>query len=306
MSDRPKTVSEIHNDLVAYLDGDECVDPIGYLETLQLELQAAELGVSPGDDGRSTPERQDERAKWTKDLASMFRGFYEDPDYPAYLIAADFLHPAEEDGTAPDRKHGLAAPTSPPEPEESTADLIAASSLGAALDALSVSVEPVPSTPRVPGSTERPEGLSAVQYGYRYRAEGRAWTRTWKCKDRDEAESLVAHVRGEGAADAEVMTRIVESWRPLTGVGPTPRVWAMPEIPEDVQVVEDRDGNEWHRVDLEIIPGRHWCAETLGSGYGAVKLEGLLLAEHEPLADVAEFDYHIREPAEVEETNDAD
>ena len=77
----PKSLAEIHDDLLGYLNDDECVDPIGYLETVQLELQTAIAAL---------------------DTAELARA---------------------------------AAPTSPS--------------------------EPVPSTPRVLGSTERPEGIRA-------------------------------------------------------------------------------------------------------------------------------------------------
>lgn len=40
MSSEAMTFREINEDLVAYLNG-EIVDPIGYLETLQLRLQVA-------------------------------------------------------------------------------------------------------------------------------------------------------------------------------------------------------------------------------------------------------------------------
>ena len=35
------TLAEIHADLVAYLNDDECVDPIGYLETVEDRLAHA-------------------------------------------------------------------------------------------------------------------------------------------------------------------------------------------------------------------------------------------------------------------------
>lgn len=44
-----------------------------------------------GPDGRQTPERRDERAKWTKDVAVILRDLTADPDYEAYRKAADFL-----------------------------------------------------------------------------------------------------------------------------------------------------------------------------------------------------------------------
>jgi hypothetical protein len=53
----------------------------------------AKHAASHRDDGRSTPERRDERAKWTKDIAAVFRGLTKDPHYAAYCIAADFLDP---------------------------------------------------------------------------------------------------------------------------------------------------------------------------------------------------------------------
>lgn len=53
--------------------------------------------TASSDENRDTAERRDERAKWTKDLAEIFRGFTADPNYAAYVYVANFLDPVPSD-----------------------------------------------------------------------------------------------------------------------------------------------------------------------------------------------------------------
>lgn len=73
---------------------------------------------------------------------------------------------------------------------------------------------------------------------------------------------------------------------PSQPVPSTPRVWAMPEIPEDVKAVRDNEGSIWHRAEE---PERWWDCED----GRRISAESRLIDERGPLT-------------EVEETNDGD
>ena len=65
-----------------------------------------------------------------------------------------------------------------------------------------------------------------------------------------------------------------------------PRVWAMPEIPEDVKGVEDRNGNTWARIG----PSRSWdCTSDKGEYYRPLTSFELLRGRG-PLSEVVEPD----------------
>lgn len=53
----------------------------------------AERSQDIGNDPRDTPERKDERAKWTQELARILRQSTASSDYKAFVKAADFLDP---------------------------------------------------------------------------------------------------------------------------------------------------------------------------------------------------------------------
>lgn len=65
---------------------------------------------------------------------------------------------------------------------------------------------------------------------------------------------------------------------------PGPRVWAMPEIPDDVTAVSDREGHVWHRTTAD-----EWHYENDDPGPWGTPLDGLL-PPFGPLTEVTDGD----------------
>lgn len=68
------TLAEIHRDLQDYLSG-ECVDPVGYLETLETRLQAA---ITRLDSAEVVPGRRGEREDLTMDGQDRTEGTFDE------------------------------------------------------------------------------------------------------------------------------------------------------------------------------------------------------------------------------------
>jgi hypothetical protein len=67
-----------------------------------------------------------------------------------------------------------------------------------------------------------------------------------------------------------------------------PRVWAMPEIPEDVTRLRDNVGHVWQLV--RIVPGGGWrCITDLGAYYRVMPTHDLL-RQRGPVTEVVERD----------------
>jgi hypothetical protein len=73
---------------------------------------------------------------------------------------------------------------------------------------------------------------------------------------------------------------------PSEPVQDQPRVWAMPEIPEDVTAVRDRNGNTWARIG----PSRSWDCTSDKGGYYRPLTSFELLRGRGPLSEVVEPD----------------
>lgn len=81
--------------------------------------------------------------------------------------------------------------------------------------------------------------------------------------------------------------RLAAPTSPSGPVPSTPRVWAMPEIPEDVSAVRDGTGNEWARGGKHG-PGVMWHCRTDEGAYYRPLTTFELLRGRGPLAEVEE------------------
>jgi len=95
----------------------------------------------------------------------------------------------------------------------------------------------------------------------------------------ERAKAMLTHA----VRDHDERARLAALSAPSGPVQDQPRVWAMPEIPEDVTRLRDKDGREHRRVG-EDYPGV-WQDE---SGYWLANLS--LIIERGPLTEVVEPD----------------
>ncbi len=105
----------------------------------------------------------------------------------------------------------------------------------------------------------------------------------WDCSDGDGNRLHPLH---DEVDEVAALVMFVLERLPSVSVGPvpsTPRVWAMPEIPEDVKAVRNRHGVRLSRVARSSSGGPIWEDEV---GHWVSERE--LIAELGPLAEVEE------------------
>lgn len=94
----------------------------------------------------------------------------------------------------------------------------------------------------------------------------------------ERAKAMLIHA----VRDHAEATRLAAPAAPSEPVPDGPRVWAMPELPEDVSAVRDRNGKRWTRC-----PDSHrWCYVSPAFAHSHVSDFDLLA--HGPLTEVVE------------------
>ncbi len=230
MSD--KTLAEIHEDLLVYLNSDECVDPIGYLESLELYLAAAIAALDTAELARgaapTSPSEPESLRFKTSYTVPGLDGTWRIRGLETTNMAAD--------GTAKlfiTREDVVPAPLIGAEPVASPQHVTGVTE-----------PEPVPSTPRVLGYIVVTEDSTGH------------WAADWDGQNHEtkpDGLTALAEARDSGCETAKLglLTEVVGEFDHLTGewltAAPTPRVWAMPEIPADVSAVRDGTGEVFRR-----------------------------------------------------------